>query len=73
MSSISLLTLTTQIYADTTTLHVRTRNNDSLLTDTELLDQSPIEDLHDQVYTLRGVHGGPVAHGPVRHVPIMWI
>lgn len=66
MSPISLSALITQVYADAATLNIHTRTNDDRSTDTELLHQSPIESLYNQVYTLREIHSGPCAHEPVR-------
>lgn len=69
MSPTSSLAITTQIYADTA--NVRNCINDDLSTDTELLDQSPFEDLYDHTHILREVHSGLITYKPVRHMHIM--
>lgn len=75
MSPISLLGRATQVYADAAALGIQISNNHSLFGGDDLLDENPIDDLHDQIYILRGYCGEPIAHMPVRRVPVRgrWI
>lgn len=64
MSPISLLGHSDQIYADAAALGIHIPDNNSLFEGDDLFDKTPLEDLHDQVYMLRGCSGEPVAHMP---------
>lgn len=67
MSPISLPRRSTQIYADATAFGVHISNNHSLFEGGELFEESPIDDLYDQVYVLRGYNGEPIAHMPMNN------
>ena len=68
MSSISLLGRSTEIYADAAAFGIHIFDNHSLFEGEELFEGNPIEDLYDQVYTLRRWTGEPIAHMPVSRI-----
>ncbi|CAF9930154.1 MAG: hypothetical protein ALECFALPRED_004538 [Alectoria fallacina] len=67
MSSISLLGRSTEIYADAAAFGIHIFDNHSLFEGEELFEGNPIEDLYDQVYTLRRWTGEPIAHMPMNN------
>lgn len=63
-----MLGRSTQMYADAAAFGVHIPDNHSLFEGDELFDEKPVDDLYDQVYTLRGYNGEPIAHMPVSSV-----
>lgn len=56
----------TQIYADAAVLDMEICSNHKPLNGNELFEEGPMKDPYDHAYyTLRGNHGGPIAHMPV--------
>ena len=68
-----LFGLSAQTYADATALGAQIRHKSNLLKGDELFEANPVEDLHEEVYVLRGDHGEPIAHMPVSQIQIPWI
>ena len=68
MSSIALLGRSTEIYSDAAAFGIHIFDNHSLFEGDELFEGNPIEDLYDQVYTLRRWTGEPIAHMPVSRI-----
>ncbi|CAD6586676.1 MAG: hypothetical protein ASARMPREDX12_002487 [Alectoria sarmentosa] len=67
MFSTSLLGRSIEIYADAAASGVHISDNHCLFEGDELFEGNPVEDLYDQVYTLRGCTGEPIAHLPMNN------
>lgn len=64
MLTISSLWYSTKNYGDAATLAIHISDDHNLFEGDKLFEETPFEDLYDQVYILRGYSGEPVAHMP---------
>lgn len=72
MLTISSLWYSTKNYGDAATLAIHISDDHNLFEGDKLFEETPFEDLYDQVYILRGYSGEPVAHMPVSQIQVPW-